>query len=56
MQREGESGTVPRLLTFSGSLDVLSIELGKSVVRGLFRRNRKSGFVTDVTDVSETPE
>lgn len=31
-----------RFLAFSGRMDVLSVEMGKSAIGGVFRGNRKS--------------
>lgn len=42
MRWKGELGMVLRFLVFFGRMDVFLVEMGKLVIGGVFRGNRKS--------------
>lgn len=54
MRWNGELGTAPRFLPFCGRVDVLSVEMGKSAVRGIFRVIGRVRFCHRCPDVPET--
>lgn len=54
MRWKGELGTAPRFFPFCRRMDVLSIEMGKSVVGGIFRGIGRVRFCHRCPDVPET--